>query len=140
MIKQSENERDTRRGVTVDPQAEVTNTAAGAKSTAAAAARSEAAAGTGRAGTAGAPPGTTRSTGQTQQQSSSSSCDIMSKTFCSETFWTLEIIHVLILFFFLSDQMLKSIIALSSFCVQSLSEANEEEKDLQILGRASSRL
>lgn len=43
---------------------EATNIAAGAKTEGAAAERREAAAETGRAGTAGAPPGTTRSTGQ----------------------------------------------------------------------------
>lgn len=58
------NERDIKRGVAVDLKAEVTNIAAGAKTEGAAAERSEAAAETGRAGTAGAPHGTTRSTGQ----------------------------------------------------------------------------
>lgn len=64
MTTQSVKERDTKRGVAVDLRAEVTNIAAGAKTEGAAAERSEAAAETGRAGTAGAPPGTTRSTGQ----------------------------------------------------------------------------
>lgn len=48
----------------MDLQAVVTNIAAGVKTEGAAAERSEAAAETGRAGTAGAPHGTTRSTGQ----------------------------------------------------------------------------
>ncbi len=48
----------------MDLQAEATSIAAGAKTEGAAAERREAAAETGRAGTAGAPPGTTRSTGQ----------------------------------------------------------------------------
>lgn len=64
MAAQSEKERDTKRGVAVDRPAEGRNIAAGAKIGAAAAERSAAAAGTGRAGTAGAPHGTTRSTGQ----------------------------------------------------------------------------
>lgn len=63
MTAQSEKESDTKRGVAVDLRAEVTNIAAGVKTEGAAAERSEAAAETERAGTAGAPPGTTRSTG-----------------------------------------------------------------------------
>lgn len=61
---QREKEKDTKRGVAADLRAEATNIAAGAKTEGAAAERSEAAAETGRAGTAGAPPETTRSTGQ----------------------------------------------------------------------------
>lgn len=64
LAAQSEKEKDTKRGVAVDRPAEGRSIAAGAKIGAAAAERSAAAAGTGRAGTAGAPPGTTRNTGQ----------------------------------------------------------------------------
>lgn len=56
--RQSENERDTGRGVAVDLLVAVaTNIAAGAKI-------GEAAAETEKAATAGVPPGTTRNTGQ----------------------------------------------------------------------------
>lgn len=61
---QNESERDTKRGVAADLQAEATSIAAGAKTEGAAVERNGAGAETGRAGTAGAPPGTTRSTGQ----------------------------------------------------------------------------
>lgn len=64
LIAQNERERGTKRGVVAVLRAEETSTAAGAKTEGAAAERSGAAAETGRAGTAGVPPGTTRSTGQ----------------------------------------------------------------------------
>lgn len=64
LVSQREKEKDTRRGVAVDLRVEATNIAAGAKTEGAAAERRGAAAETGRAETAGAPPGTTRSTGQ----------------------------------------------------------------------------
>lgn len=64
LLQQNEREKDTKRGVAAALlPAEVTNTGAGAKTEAAAAGRSAAAAGIARAGTAGAPRGTTRSTG-----------------------------------------------------------------------------
>lgn len=63
-LLQNEREKDTKRGVAAALlPAEATNTAAGAKTEAVAAGRSAAAAGIARAGTAGAPRGTTRSTG-----------------------------------------------------------------------------
>lgn len=58
VITQREKKKDTKRGVAVDLRAaEATSIAAGAKTEGVAAE-------TGRAGTAGAPRGTTRSTGQ----------------------------------------------------------------------------
>lgn len=63
-LAQRGKEKDTKRGVAADPQAEATSTAAGAKTEGAAAERRGAAAMRGRAGTGAARPETTRSTGQ----------------------------------------------------------------------------